>query len=196
MAVLLFGKRPPRLVDKRRYPRLRRALRKLEAVKDQIAEVAGRHPGELSIELCEGDNASISRGGQIAIGVELLGRHKDDDDLMVAVLGHEIGHQPWTWPNHDLSRLTRKQLDALYREEEAKADRFAGRVLADLGADPDSVCEFLLAAERFESKKPVDYYPAEVRARMIRQAFGRRKRSLRDALAYYPALAARSRDLR
>ncbi len=196
MAVLLFGKRPPKLVDKKKHPKLKRALRKLEAVKEQIAELAGQAPNELSIALCEGGNASISRQGQIAVGVGLLEQYQGNDDLLVAVLGHEIGHQPWTWPDEDLSHLNKAQLDALYREEEAKADRFAGKVLADLGASPDAICHFLEAAEAFEAKKPSDYYPADVRAKMIRAAFGRRNRSLRDAMAYYPGLLARSRDLR
>ena len=196
LSVLLFGKRPPKLVDKRKHPKLKKALRKLEAIKDQVAELAGQSPGELSIELCEGGNASISRQGQISVGVELLERHQGNDDLLVAVLGHEIGHQPWDWPEGDFSKMTKRQMDALYREEEAKADRFAGRILADLGADPDAVCEFLLAAERFEAHKPSDYYPADVRAQMIRQAFSRRRSALARTLSLYPELAARARDLR
>jgi hypothetical protein len=196
MAVLLFGRRPPRLVDPKKHPKLRKALRKLGALKEQIAELAGKSPDELSVALCEWSNACISREGQIAVGVELLERYQGNDDMLVAVLGHEVGHRPWTWPDIDASRLTLAQRNALCREEEAKADRFAGKVLADLGADPEAVCRFLVAAEGFEGKKPADYYPADVRARMIKQAFTRRKRALTDALAYYPGLAARSRDLR
>ncbi len=196
MGVLLFGKRPPRLVDWREHPRLRKALRKLSALKEQIAELAGQSPDELSIALCEGGNASISRQGQISVGVELLERHGGDDDLLVAMLGHEIGHQPWTWPEGDLSHLSRKELDALYREEEAKADRFAGRVLADLGGNPGSICKFLLEAHSLEARPPSDYYPAPQRAQLIQQTFARRSRTLRDALAHYPELAARARDLR
>ncbi|MGQ0505352.1 MAG: M48 family metalloprotease [Myxococcaceae bacterium] len=197
MAVLLFGKRPPRLVDRRKFPKLRKALRKAEALKERIAEIAGQAPDEMSIALCEGGNASISRDGQIALGTELLERHQHDDDFLVAVLGHEIGHQPWTWPGVEaFSGLNRAQLNALFREEEAKADRFAGRVLAELTADPESVCRFLLQSEAFEGKKPADYYPAEVRAKMIKQSFTRRRRALQDALAHYPGLAARARDLR
>ncbi len=179
MSVLLFGKRPPRAVDRRKHPKLGKKLRKLEYVKDQIAELLGRQGEELPLELCEGENACISRDGKISLGVELLERHGDDDDLMVAVLGHEIGHQPWTWPEQlDPRGMTKAKLDALYREEEAKADRFAGRVLAELGASPDSLCEFLRAHEAFEAVKPSDYYPAETRARIIRSAFQRRGRSL------------------
>jgi hypothetical protein len=179
MSVLLFGKRAPKRVDRRKHPKLGKSLKKLEYVKDQISEMLGRSGEELSLELCEGKNAFINRDGQISFGVELLERHGSDDDLMVAVLGHEIGHQPWTWPEYlDPRGMTKAKLDAIYREEEAKADRFAGLVLAELGAKPDSLCEFLRANEAFEARKPTDYYPAETRAEIIRGAFQRRGRAL------------------
>jgi hypothetical protein len=180
MSVLLFGKRPPKLVDRRKHPKLGKTLRKLEYVKDELAGLVGREGKDFTLELCEGDNASISRDGQIAFGVELLEEHADNDDLLVAVLGHEIGHRPWTWPRTlDPQGMTKAKLDALYREEEAKADRFAGRVLAELGASPDAICKFLEAHEAFEAgKPPSDYYPAEVRARIIRESYQRRAKAL------------------
>ncbi len=195
LAVLLFGKRRAKLVDRRKYPGLKKSLRKLEEVKDQIAELLGVPGSAFSIELCEGSNASISRDGQIAFGVGLLEQHQGDDDLLVAVLGHEIGHQPWTWPSGDLSRLNKGQLDQLYREEEAKADRFAGKVLAELGAHPESICNFLVRSQGFEGKKPSDYYPAEVRAEMIKSAFRRRDRALNEG-ATSARSQARRRQLR
>jgi hypothetical protein len=51
-------------------------------------------------------------------------------------------------------------------------------VLAELGAKPDALCEFLLAHESFEAVKPSDYYPADVRAQMIRAAFSKRDKAL------------------
>ena len=79
----------------------------------------------------------------------------------------------------DMSQLSRAQLDALYREEEAKADRFAGRILAELGATPDAIERFLRShAKGFEQKQANDYYPVEVRVEMIRRAFDRRRRAL------------------
>ncbi len=179
MSVLLFGRRRPKLVDRRKHPKLGRKLQKLEYVKDQISEMLGRTGEELSLGLCEGKNAFISRDGHISFGVELLERHGSDDDLMVALLGHEIGHQPWTWPEQlDPRGMTKAKLDAIYREEEAKADRFAGLVLAELGAKPDALIEFLRAHEAFEAVKPSDYYPADVRAQILRNAFQRRGRAL------------------
>ena len=179
MSVLLFGKRAPKPVDRKKHPKLAKKMRKLEYVKDQIADMLGQSHEELSLDLCEGNNAFISRDGKISLGVELMERHGNDDDLMVALMGHEIGHQPWTWPETlDPRGMTKAKLDAIYREEEAKADRFAGRVLAELGAKPDALCEFLLAHESFEAVKPSDYYPADVRAQMIRTAFSKRDKAL------------------
>jgi hypothetical protein len=198
MSVLLFGKRPPKLVDKRKHPKLKKALRKLEHIKEEITGLLGKSSEELSIELCEGSNASISRDGQIAVGVELLEEHQDDNDFLVGVLGHEIGHQPWSWPDEDLSRLTRKQLNQMYRDEEAKADRFAGRVLADLDSDPDAICRFLAAHEAFEGKTAPDYYPAKVRVSMIRNAFRKRQKRREGKRRLLSGLMGREqyRDLR
>jgi hypothetical protein len=179
MSALLFGKRPPKLVDKKKHPKLRKSLAALEDLSEHVALLLGRSSErELTLELCEGDNACISRDGQIAFGVEFLEENQADHDLLLGVLGHEIGHQPWSWPNHDLSTLTRAQLDQLYREEEAKADRFAGRVLAELGGRPDSLEQFLTRhAKGFEEQQSNEYYPVAVRVDMIRKAFERRKRT-------------------
>lgn len=196
LGALLFGKRPPRLVDSKKHPELRRGLGKLRLMKDQIAEVLGVFSGTFEVELCEGSNASISRDGRISFGVGLLSRHQADDDLLVAVLGHEIGHEPWSWPDKDLSALGPKRLALLYREHEAKADRFSGRVLAELGKSPDALCSFLSRLARFEKHPPMDYYPAAVRVRMVREAFRRRKRAIETAGALNPALMARRRELR
>jgi hypothetical protein len=195
MTILLFGKRPPRLVDRRKHPKLKKALKKLEATVDQIAEIVGRASNAFSVELCEGENASINRDGQIAVGVGLLEEYQGNDAFLVGLLGHEVGHKPWTWPKGDLSKLTKKQLDALYREEEAKADRFAGKVLAELGVSPDEICAFLLKHETFEGRKPSDYYPADVRAAMIKEAFRRRTNMLKAGAAVFGA-RNRTRNLR
>lgn len=198
MAVLLFGKRPAPLADRRKHPKLAKALRKLKHLKDQIGELAGMGEDDGGVDLAEGRNASIGRDGRIRFGLELLEETEDDDDFLVAVMGHEIGHQPWTWPTFNLAGTSKRELDAMYREEEAKADRFAGRALAELGANPDSLCNFLIAAERFEAHKPSDYYPAEVRAEIIRDAYGRRLKALQRPKLVLPGMAGRSRgrDLR
>ncbi len=198
MAVLLFGKKPPRLVDKKKHPKLKRGLSRLGIIKDEVTELLGLPAEAFSIELCEGANACISREGQIAVGTELLEEHQDDDDFLIAMLGHEIGHQPDTWPNNDLSHLTKSELRKIYREEEAKADRFAGKVLAELGANPDSICRFLLENTGLEKPESADYYPPEVRAKMIREAYYRRHRvvSQKICLGFETDSNSRTRNLR
>lgn len=193
---LLFGKRPPKLVDKRRYPSLKKGMKKLDLSKQQIAEALGAPEGFFNIELCEGSNASINRQGQIAFGVELLNQHQKEDELLVAVLAHEIGHQPWQWPDGDMGRLTKKQIDGIYREEEAKADRFAGKALAELGLSPDAICDFLASLAKFETHPPSDYYPVEERNRMIRESFNRRRRVLQGVQHLSPRVLQRMRELR
>jgi hypothetical protein len=200
MMVLLFGKRPPRRVDWRRYPSLKRGMRKLRSITGEVAELVGRDEDDFPLSLCEGENAAISREGELFVGVDLLQEHERESELLLGILGHEIGHKPWTWPNADLSRLTRPQRSKLYREEEGKADRFAGRVFADVGGSPDALCDFLLANESFEAgaspKALAEYYPAEVRVRMIRESHARRLRILRAGQAILGAPSARIRDLR
>lgn len=196
LQVLLFGKRPPRLVDARQHPRLKKAFRKLQTAKEQLADALGAHERQFSLALCEGDNASINREGRIAFGVELLEAFERDDDFLVGVLAHEIGHRPWEWPKGDLSQLKAKALKTLYRDEEAKADRFAGRALADLGLSPDSLCAFLLRHERFEKGDGGEYYPSAVRVQMIRDAFRRRKRAIETGAKWNPRILERARDLR
>src|SRR5262245_46955696 len=117
MSVLLFGKRPPRRLDARRYPSLKRALRKLRAISGQVAELIGLDEDDFPLSLCEGENAAISREGELFFGVELLEEHEKENDLLLGIVGHEIGHQPRKWPDYDLSRMTRAQINALYREE-------------------------------------------------------------------------------
>jgi hypothetical protein len=196
MAVLLFGRRPPRRLDPRRYPKLKRALRKLRFISGEVAELLGLDEDDFPLSLCEGENAAISREGELFIGIDLLREHEHDSDLLLGVLGHEIGHQPWTWPNMNLRGLTTKQRGKLHREEEAKADRFAGRALADLGGNPESICKFLLENAGFEARRSTDYYPPETRVKMILETYSRRKRALRVGAAILGVSAPRTRELR
>src|SRR5207249_182559 len=75
MAVLLFGKRPAPLADRRRHSRPAKALRKLKHLKGQIGELAGmgeEREEDGGVDLAEGNNASIGRDGRMRFGWELL----------------------------------------------------------------------------------------------------------------------------
>lgn len=193
---ILFGKNPAKLVDKRKYPSLRKALKKLGLSMEQIAEATGLPDEAFTLELAEGNNASINRDGQIAFGVDLLSEHEDNDDLLLGILGHEMGHAPWSWPEGDLGPLTQAQINHLCREEEAKADRFMGKALAELGMSPDAICDFLVRLSKFETHPPADYYPAEERAELIRSTFSARKRVLNNVKHLSPRVLQRMRELR
>lgn len=197
ISVVLFGRAPPKVLDKKKHPKLGKAMKKLDGLVDQISESLGQSPETFALELAEGSNAMVDREGTLYVGKDLLEQRPDDDDFWVAVMGHEIGHQPWTWPTGNLAHLTRAQLNHLSREEEAKADAFAGRVLADLGADPDALCAFLVGAEKFEGGKlPKNYYPAEMRADIIRRAFVSRRSTTKRVAASFPEWTQRTRNLR
>ena len=196
MSVLLFGKRPPRRVDARRYPSLKKALRKLRAIAGQVAELVGRDEDDFPVALCEGDNAAISQDSELFVGVDLLQGHERDSDLLLGIAGHEVGHRPWTWDRNAARGLNRAQLNQLYCEEEAKADRAAGRFLADLGASPDPLCAFLEAHETFEGRQSPEYYPVPIRIRMIREAYARRMRERRLRRNIMGISGRESRDLR
>ena len=196
MSVLLFGRRPPNKLDRKKRPRLGKAMRKLDDVKDQICDLMRQPGGEIELELAEGNNACITEDGELLIGEELLERHQDNDDLLVAILGHEIGHQPWNWKNLNLEGMTRARIAEVYRQEEARADYFAGLALAELGAKPDALCKFLLSRERFEAKtQSSEYYPADVRASILNTAYAKRRRIVVGG-PMVAGIMVRPRDLR
>ncbi|MFN0061841.1 MAG: hypothetical protein ACKVPX_04910 [Myxococcaceae bacterium] len=178
MAVLLFGKRPPRRVDARRYPSLKKALRKLLGIRDDVAALIGLDGDDFPLSLAEGSNASISQHCEVFIGLQLLAKHERDTDLLVGIIGHEIGHNPRDWPRLPPAGISQKKRLEIVRLEEDKADRFSGRAMADLGASPEPLCIFLENHAGFESKANAEYFPPDVRARSIRDAYRRRMRRL------------------
>jgi hypothetical protein len=167
---LFFGKRPARRVDPRKYRHLTKGKRKLEYLASEALELVGSPELGVTVALAEGSNASISRDGELRVGVQLLEAKQDDDDFLVALVGHEVGHQPWRWPLGPLE-MNQRQLNELYKAEERRADETMGRILAQLGASPDSMARFLLSAARFEKTPPLDYDPAEQRVALLRASF-------------------------
>lgn len=197
ISLLLFGKKPPPLLDKRTLTKKqKKGLRRLELIEEQIADVMGVPAQTFEVALCEGQNACVGRDGQIRFGLELLEQYENDHDLLTAIVAHEMGHQPWTWPEGNLAHLSKKNLNALYREEEAKADRFAGMALGALGLKPESIERFLLQAAKFETGQSAEYYPADVRAEMITTEWKRQVRRIREGAKFNPRALERTRELR
>ncbi|MCC6809418.1 MAG: M48 family metalloprotease [Deltaproteobacteria bacterium] len=175
---MLFGSVRPKVLDAAHFPQLAEQIRWLNRQKMRIASFVGDKDEEYEIVLAEGMNACIDPHGKIYIGERLISL--SDQALLAGVLAHEIGHRPKTWKKlrqgHGLSR---EQLLAFARDEEAKADRVAGRSLAALELDPQRLCTFLKRTGNFE-KQPETYYPADVRVAMIIEAY-EAQRTRKDA---------------
>jgi len=114
-------------------------------------------------------------------------------DLLVGVIAHEIGHRPRRWAEHKRSQPRSKdELHELCRLEETYADFFAGRALAELGLTADPVCDFLLALEKHDGDTPhPEYFPAKLRAEVIREGYTDGKRQSDTRKKMFPELARR-----
>lgn len=170
LQTVLFGATLPKAVDPASYPQLAEQLRWLMKQKAKIATFVGDKDEEYAIVLSEGEAACIDQHNRIFLGVDLVARSLKEQGLLVGILAHEIGHRPKTWKRvkHDHG-MKRAQLAELAKMEEAKADRVAGRALAEMGLLPDELCQFLLAHGHFE-KQPEAYFPVDMRVELIRDA--------------------------
>jgi hypothetical protein len=180
----LFGTQRPKVLDLAHFAHLAEQLKWLNRQKMRIAAFVGDTQDDYEIVLAEGINACIDPNGRIYIGERLVA--SADRALLLGVLAHEIGHRPKTWKKlrqgHGLSR---EQLLAFARNEEAKADRVCGRALAALDADPSRVCEFLRATGNFE-KQPENYHPTGARIAMIMEAYDAQRARKEAAKSLFP----------
>lgn len=169
LQTVLFGSQLPKVVDGRNYPQLAEQLAWVRRHKTKLAAFVGDKDSDYDVALAEGLAACIDRHGMIYIGAALLAQASPE--LMLGVLAHEVGHRPKTWHNYRRKEpFLRAELLQMARDEEAKADRVAGRAIAEFQTTPDALCEFLLVHGNFE-KPPENYYPVEVRIAMIREAY-------------------------
>ena len=169
LQTVLFGSVLPKVIDERGYPQLAGQLAWVRRHKTKLAAFVGDQDADYDVALAEGMAACIDRNGMIYIGVSLLAMATPE--LMLGVLAHEVGHRPKTWRQyHREQPFARKELLQMARDEEAKADRVAGRAIAEFQTTPDDLCEFLRVHGNFE-KPPENYYPVDVRIAMIREAY-------------------------
>ena len=184
----LFGKKKPRELDDDADTAAQMA--RLHAYKGKLARLAGDDENDYSLALAEGTIAMIDATGKIFVGKRFLLANADNVDLLVGVIAHEIGHRPKRWSEYRQSQpQTRAELHELCRLEETYADFFAGRALAELGMNAEPICAFLLALDD-EGPHP-EYFPANLRADVIREGFtdGKRKSDTRKKM--FPELAKR-----
>ncbi|HET6347296.1 MAG TPA: hypothetical protein VFH51_20355 [Myxococcota bacterium] len=166
----LFSRVQPRLLSVHDFPELAWLLVVLNKYRRKLAQMVGDRDEDYAIVLADDTIAAVDQHGTIFMGVAFLKGHKDNLDVLVGALAHEIGHRPKRVRqlNVNLSRdLTRPELQALCLHEEIRADTFAGKALAELGFSCEPLIDFL----RLVQVRPhPEYLPAEQRGEVIRDA--------------------------
>jgi hypothetical protein len=182
----LFGGIKPPILDPAHYPQLMAQLLLLQKYRRKITSMIGDDEDEYPMVLADGTIAMIDSEGRIYMGASFLGSQANAPGVLVGALAHEIGHRPKRWAQYRVERdLTREEMQAICREEEAKADAFAGTALAEMGLPPDPLINFLIS---IEDKPHPEYFPVDVRAEIIRDAH--KSRTFRAELRkkMFPAL--------
>jgi hypothetical protein len=180
----LFGKKKPPPLDPDDFPDLDVVLKKLDAYRVKLARYIGDRPEEYQVSLAKGTIACIDKEGDIAFGAQFLKNYGHANAVTVGVLAHEIGHRPKTWRNNKKKQnLSKDQIYILCKEEETKADYFAGRALAELGFPCEPLIQFLMQVE--EGPHP-EYFPARMRADVIREAHGQGAFRAKSRKAMFP----------
>mgnify|MGYP006270650465 CR=1 FL=1 len=164
----LFGRAKPPVLDPAQFPQLAEQLKLLNKYKKKIAVMAGDDPDDYELVLAQGTIAMIDAEGRIYVGAEFLHAFGEHPPVLVGALAHEIGHRPKRWHEYQTRReLSREEIEYLCRHEETRADIFAGKALAEMKLDPEPIIEFLKAVE---TGPHPEYFPAEVRGQVIREA--------------------------
>lgn len=165
----LFGKKRPPLLDEDAYPEAAKVLAKLDKYRKKIALLIGDPESEYFLQLAAGTVAMIDAHGMIMVGVRFLMKFKDNMPVLVGAIAHEIGHRPKRWAEYkENTPLNIRELQELCRYEETRADLFAGRALAELGMSCEPMIKFL---KDFDEGPHPEYFPAKMRADVIREGF-------------------------
>lgn len=181
----LFGRPKPQALDP--DPETAPLLARLQGYRKKLARMVGDEEDEYSLQLAAGTIASIDANGVIYIGRSFLLTYAELLDLQVGALAHEIGHRPKRWEAYRTERpLSREEAEELCRLEETRADYFAGYALAQLKMRYEPMCQFLAAIE--EHPHP-EYFPAELRADTIKEAFLAGQRKIKNMKKFFPELA-------
>jgi hypothetical protein len=164
----LFGGTKPPLLDPAKFPALMAQIALLNRYKKKLATMAGDDDKDYEIVLADGTIAMIDEDGQIYMGAAFLARFGEQPEVLVGALAHEIGHRPKRWKTISIDEgATQEQLQDLLKDEETRADIFAGKALAEMDLDCEPLCAFL---EEVEEHPHPEYWPAKVRGEVIRDA--------------------------
>jgi hypothetical protein len=180
----LFGRPKPPVLDPAQFPQLAASLRLLKKYRKKLANMAGDCEDDFDVVLADDTIAQIDEHGTIYVGARFLAACKGQPELLVGVLAHEIGHRPKRWGAYRQPRqLSKKELESICRYEETRADIFAGKALAEMRMSPEPMIKFL---EAVEEKPHPDYFPAAVRAEVIRDAHSGRKYRVDNRRKMFP----------
>jgi hypothetical protein len=183
---VLFGATKPPILDPAQFPMLAAQIAVLKRYRKKIVTMAGDEEDEYPMVLADGTIAMIDADGRIYMGVSFLTSEGDSPGTLVGVLAHEIGHRPKRWSSYRIEReLSREEMEAICREEEARADAFAGMALAEMNLPPDPMIEFLA---QIEEKPHPEYFPAKIRGEIIREAHAARSFRARFRKKMFPHL--------
>lgn len=164
----LFGKQKPIILDPRLYPGLVAQMALLQKFRRKITSMIGDSEDEYPMVLADGTIAMIDSEGRIYMGASFLEEEGDQPGVLVGALAHEIGHRPKRWARYRVEReLSKDEIQMICREEEAKADAFAGTALAEMQLSPEPIVEFL---QKIQDAPHPEYFAVEVRADIIREA--------------------------
>ena len=180
----LFGKAKPPVLDLAQFPHLAEQMKFLRKYKKKLAAMAGDEDDDYELVLADGTIAMIDESGRIYVGAKFLSACKDNPEILFGVLAHEIGHQPKRWNKYrERKQLTQGQLEALCRHEETRADIFAGKALAEMDMSWEPLAEFLI---ELEDKPHPEYFPAKVRAEVLRDAHAGRDYRTQNRKKIFP----------
>jgi hypothetical protein len=165
---VLFGGQKPVILDPAMFPHIVAQMMLLKKFRRKITSMIGDSEDEYPMVLADGTIAMIDSEGRIYMGARFLEEQSDEPGVLVGALAHEIGHRPKRWGQYRVEReLSKDEMQAICREEEAKADAFAGTALAEMNLSPEPIVEFL---QEIQAKPHPEYFSVEIRADIIRDA--------------------------
>ncbi len=182
----LFGKRKPPVLDEDDFPEVTEILALLDKYRKKFAVMVGDQEKDYRLQLADGTLAMIDGHGTIFIGVRFLLKFQKNPSVLIGALAHEVGHRPHRWAEYKTKKdLNREEINELCRFEETRADLFAGRAMAEVNISPEPMIQFL---EEIEEGPHPDYFPAKMRADVIREGYNEQKSKVNNRKKMWPEL--------
>jgi predicted Zn-dependent protease len=170
-----FGDPPPPLADIRNNALLM-SLFTLQGLVGRLKKKLKQASGKNGIIIpAKGIIACAGKDDQVYLGVEFLEKYQHEEETIAGVLAHEWGHLISKFTEmFDPNELNWDQIAQIRKEEEARADATAGRLLHKMGYSPEGLIR-LLTHPKFQ-KETQKYYSPQERAQIIQLAFDAQKR--------------------